>query len=141
MPPARDTENRVIGGAAAILEISPGMIATTLQRLWHSTDSHAAAAYHDAYGRNGVYGAFVVVISSLRDAGLQSVRTDLNIEKKIHFFCFFLAGVGFGALVERIQTTVRVDCEYRMRTITVSCQREDDEVSNAITSLFRETLT
>ena len=141
MSPARDTENRVIGGAAEILENSPGMIATTLQRMWHSTDSHAAAAYHDAYGRNGVYGAFVVVISSLRDAGLQSVRADLNIEKKIHFFCFFLAGVGFGALVERIQTTVRVDCEYRMRTITVSCQREDDEVSNAMTSLFRETLT
>lgn len=94
-PLPRDTKNQMIGGAAAILEFAQEMIARILQRLWHSSDSRASAAYHDADGRNGVYGACIAILSSRRDVGVQSVRERLNIEKKIHFFfIFFLPGSG-----------------------------------------------
>lgn len=79
----------MIGGAAAMLEFAQEMIARILQRLWHLSDSHASAAHRDAHGSSGVQGACIAILSSRRDAGVQSVRADLNIEKKIHFFLFF----------------------------------------------------
>ena len=79
----------MIGGAAAMLEFVQEMIARILQRLWHSSDSRPSVAYHDAHGKNGVYGACIAILSSRRDVGVQSVRADLNIGEKFHFFLFF----------------------------------------------------